>query len=155
MFQSKGNAIFLKASGNEIRSGQQGFHGIAHGNVNQMAAQGITLILEGANRILALNPIPAIPKDIPILKEITALEKTAQAIGVNKYTYYLRSREQLAPLLPFLENHYDLIIHHPDRYGEIVLKGISKATGMQRLLDFLLIKDEGFPESRGAFTRKA
>lgn len=105
--------------------------------VNQIIARGITLILEGTNRIFALNPIAAIPHDIPILREPAALRDMAEAIAVNKYTYYLQSREQLAPLLPFLQTHYDLIIHHPDRYGEIILKGRTKATGMQRLLDFL------------------
>lgn len=103
----------------------------------QMFSRGIGLVLEGTNRIAALNPLTATPDDIPVFKDFSAFERAAAEIGVNKYTYYLHNRSQLEPLLPFLGEHYDLIVHNPDRYGEIVPKGISKATGMKRLTEFL------------------
>lgn len=105
--------------------------------VHKMAAQDITVILEGTDDIAALQPLYNLPKDIPVMASLTEFDKSYKTMPIHKFTYYLGSRKQLEPLLPFLEEAYDLIIHNPDRYGEIVLKGISKATGMARLMEYL------------------
>lgn len=105
--------------------------------VHKMAAQDITVVLEGAAHILALNPLNSFPKDIPTMESLEVFDRNYKNIPVHKYTYYLKNRTQLEPLLPFLEQSYDLIIHNPDKCGEIVRKGISKATGMMRLMKYL------------------
>ncbi len=105
--------------------------------VHKMADQDITVILEGTNDIVALHPQHSLPGDIPTMEDLTDFDLNYKSIPVHKYTYYLHSHRQLEPLLPFLETSYDLIIHNPDRYGEVVLKGISKATGMARLMEYL------------------
>lgn len=111
--------------------------------VRRIVGQGIGIVLEGTNGIFALNESAAVPPDIPRLEDFAAFERISSEIGVNKYTYYLQNSAQMAPIMPFLEKYYDLIIHNPERYGEIVPKGVSKATGMYRLMDFLGIDKSG------------
>ena len=112
--------------------------------VHKMSECNITVILEGTYDIFALpsQTNPHIRTDIPIIDSINEFDHNYCKKPINKYTYYLKSRKQIEPLLPFLQNFYHLIIHDPDYCGEIVLKGISKASAMKKLLNYLSINQK-------------
>lgn len=60
-------------------------------------------------------------------------------ITANKLCYLLRPDSIPEPGLTMLRQHFHIINHEPDPFGEAVQLGFSKATGMQFVLDHLNI----------------
>ncbi len=64
-------------------------------------------------------------------------------VVANKMCYLLRPDSHIEPVLDFLQQHFNVINHHPDPLFEVLQTGYSKATGMQFILEHL-----GLPQER-------
>lgn len=62
----------------------------------------------------------------------------SDVIRYNKISCFLNHPDELAPILPLIKNKFHVIYHH-DGVAEMIPIGYTKATGIQRLIEYLQI----------------
>lgn len=111
-----------------------------------LESSSIDVWLEGPEHVYfeSLTPHENVSEYINMFTELPGvlLDWHLAPIVANKLCFMLRPESRIEPGITFLLQHFTVISHQPEPFGEVILRGYSKATGMAFLLEHIRMPRE-------------